>query len=153
MSKSKQAGLLSRFIGLAEDLRLERYRLAVVCGEISSGKSRVVKKACEQLQAQYVDLAVSLLPKTTLVDFHPTLGAFSSDDLVRWILSEANSPDVHLLVVDQIEPLLATFGRVQAVEFFRMVSRVEPKNPVILVTYLKAQVEEARFPKAKLLSL
>ena len=153
MSKRKQAELLSRFINLAESLRLQRYRLAIVCGEISSGKSKIAQAASEQLQARYIDLATNLLPQTTAPNFSPTLAAYGPDDLTKWILHEADKTDAPFLIVDQIEPLLATFGRAQAVQFLRMVSQAEPRNPVIFVTYLKKQVEEAVFPAKRLLNL
>ena len=67
--------------------------------------------------------------------------------------AEAAKEDARLVVVDQIEPLLATFGRTQVVHFFRMIGQAEPRNSVILVTYLEQELEESAFPKDRLLYL
>ncbi len=153
MNKRKQAETLSRFIDLAENLKLQRYRLAIACGEISSGKSKIAQAVSERLPACYINLAADLMPRTTMPDFSPTLGAYGPDNLTEWILHEANQVEVHFLIIDQIEPLLATFGRAQAVQFFQMVSQTEPRKPVVLVTYLKKQIEEAAFPIERILHL
>jgi hypothetical protein len=153
MNKREQAERLSRLMDLAKSLKGRRYRVAIACGEISSGKSGIAQAAGRQLPARYVDLEDDLMPRMTLPDFSPTLGAFGPDNLAEWIMHQADQPEVHFLVVDQIEPLLATFGRTQAVSFFSMMSRAEPRRPVILVTYLKKQIQEAVFSTERILYL
>lgn len=153
MSKHKQAESLLRFIDLAKTLRLQRYRLAIVCSAISSGKSKIAQAASEELEARYIDLATELLPQTVMPNFSPTLGAYGPDDLIKWMICETGRADVRYLVIDQIEPLLATFGRAQVMQFFRMVSQAEPREPIFLITYLKKQIEGASFPTKRLLHL
>ena len=104
----------------------------------------------QEEQADYIDLATDLLPLIAMPGFSPTLGAYRSDDLIGWILHKANEPDVHLLIIDQIEPLLATFERMQTVEFFQMAGQIEPRRPVVLLTYLSHEVQEAAFPMERL---
>jgi hypothetical protein len=151
MNKRKQESTLLLVINLVESLRLQRYRLAIVCGDISTGKSTLAQSASEKLRARYIDLATELLPTTTRPDFSPTLGAYSPENLVRYIMHESGKANSPLLIIDQIEPLVATFRRAGAVQFFQMVGQVEPIEPVILVTYLWKQVEEANFPRERLL--
>jgi len=153
MSKRKQGEQLSLFINLIERLKNERYRLAIACGPASSGKSQLVKAASDRLQADYIDLAVDLLPKIAMPGFSPTLGAYDADDLKDWILDKSYKPGVNFVIVDNIEPVLTTFGRVKVVEFFQIVSLVEPIAPMILVTYLTKQVKDANFPAERLFNL
>ncbi len=151
MNKRRQEEQISQLIKLARGLT--RYRVAVLCGTPSSGKSQIARAAATQLQARYVDLATDLLSKITKPDFFPTLGAYGPEDLTDWILEEAYKPDTSVLVMDQIEPLLATFGRAKATQFFQMISQIEPRTPIILVTCLSKQVEQSAFPKERLLIL
>jgi len=153
MSKPKQEKTLSLVVNLVESLRLQRYRLAIVCSDISAGKSSLAQTACKKLQAHYIDLATELLPITTRPDFSPTLGAYSPENLVQYLMHESGKANLSLLVIDQIEPLVSTFGRARAVLFFQMVGQAEPLKPVILFTYLKKQLEEANFPPERLLDL
>lgn len=153
MSKRKQAEQLSLLINLAEQLRRERYRLAVVCGSVSCGKSQLARMVSDQLQAYYINLATDLLPKVAIPGFSPTLGAYDAYDLKNWILEKSYQPDVNFVVIDNIEPILATFGRAKAIEFFQIASLVEPIAPIILITYLTKQVEDAGFPTERLLNL
>lgn len=150
---SNQEKMLSLVINLVESLRLQRHRLAILCGDISTGKSSLAQTACKILQARYIDIAAELLPITTKPDFSPTLGAYGPDNLVQYIMRESGKANLSLLIVDQIEPLVSTFGRARAVQFFQMISQAEPLKPVILITYLKKQLEEASFPPERLLDL
>ena len=147
--KEKEAQLL----GLAEKLAHQRYRLAVVLGNISSGKTRLIQHISEQVHANYFSLDSDLLPNTVREGFSPTLGAFAADDLIEYILTVANRTEPKYVIFDQAEPLVATFGRAGAISFFRMLSQVEPLSPVIFVTYLGKQLEEANFPKERIWQL
>ncbi len=153
MSKHKQEKTISLVINLVDSLKLQRYRLAIVCGDISTGKSALAQFASEKLQARYINLTTELLPRTTRADFSPTLGAYDPENLVKYIMNESDKVKSSMLIVDQIEPLVATFGRAGAVQFFYMISQAEPLKPVILVTYLLKQIEEASFPSERLLDL
>lgn len=153
MSKRKQAEKISSFIGLAERLRHERYRLAVALGPASSGKSQIARVVSHQLQAHYIDLATDLLPQIVMPNFSPTLGAYDARDFKNWILDASYKPDVNYIIVDNPEPLLATFGRAKTAEFLQIISLIEPLAPVILVTYLSKQIETSNFPSERLLSL
>lgn len=147
-----EAESLAKFTSLTEKLPLRRYRLAIVCGQISSGKSRIAQQISSRSKARYIGLTTDLLPQTTMIGFSPTLGAYGPDDLASWILHQAINDDP-FVIVDQIEPLLATFGRTQVVRFFQMIGQAEPRNPVILVTYLEKEVKESAFPEERLLHL
>ena len=105
----RKAEMVSEFADLIKQLSLKRHRLAIVCGRISSGKSGIAQEIIKQTNGRYIDLATDLLPQTTMLDFTPALGAYGPDDLVGWIMQEAAKEDARLVVVDQIEPLLATF--------------------------------------------
>jgi len=129
----------------------QRYRLIIVCGMISSGKTNIAKRVEKRLQANYIDIASELLPKIIEDQFTPTLGAFGPEDLVQYISNTANRADVKYLLIDQVEPLLSTFGRKKAVLFFQMLSQMEPLRQVVLFTYLKKQIEEARFTKERII--
>lgn len=149
MIKRKQEEQVSRLIKLARGLK--RYRLAILCGKPSSGKSQIAMATADRLQARHINLTDVLLPQIAQPDFFPTLGAYGPEDLTDWILEEAYKPDASFLIIDQIEPLLATFGRAKATQFFQMVSQIEPKTTIILVTFLARQVEQSAFPKERLL--
>jgi len=140
----------SRLLELSEKLIRQRYRLAVVLGNISSGKTEIMQRVGRRLQAKYINIASEVLPETALAGYSPTLGAFGPDDLIEFILVAANRADVKFLILDQPEPLLSTFGRAGVILFFRMLNQVEPLMPVVLVTYLSKQIEEANFPKERI---
>lgn len=149
-SIQEQEALFSKF---AEKFTHQRYRLGIVCGDISSRKTEIAQAVAKALYANYVNLASDLLPRMVQSKFTPTLGAYGPDDLIKYIIGCANKSEVTLLIVDQIEPLISTFGRSQAVHLFRMLCNVEPLKPVILITYLKKQVDEASFPKDRIINL
>jgi hypothetical protein len=146
----EQEALFSEF---AEKFTHQRYRLGIVCSDISSRKTEIAQAVAKALHGNYVSLASELLPGLVQRKFSPTLGAFGPDDLIKYIISCANKSEVKLLIVDQIEPLISTFGRSQAVNYFRMLCNVEPLKPVILITYLKRQVDEGSFPKDRIINL
>lgn len=141
----------SRIIEFCEKMFRQRYRLAIACGKISSGKSEIAQFVSKQLKANYINLAVELLPETTKDNFSPTLGAYGPDDLIKYVLESANCKEINFLIIDQIEPLLSTFGRAKVAVFFRMLSQAEPLKPVLIVTYLKKQIDEAVFPKERII--
>ncbi len=137
----------------AEKIIHQRYRLGIACGDILSRKTEIAQLVAKRFLGEYINLASGLLHKTVQSEFSPTLGAYGPEDLIEYILGGANNSEVKLLIVDQIEPLLSTFGRTKAVLFFRMLSQSEPLKPVILITYLRKQIDEAHFPKVRILYL
>lgn len=150
---NKQTRQVASFIGLAENLKHKRYRLGIALGPPSSGKSQIAKAACDQPHALYIDATTDLLPKVVMPDFFPTLGAYDRGDFKDWILEKSYQPELDFVIIDNIEPLLATFGQIKATKFFQIASIVEPLAPVILVTYLIKQVKDANFPTERLLNL
>lgn len=153
MSKHKQDEKLSSFVRLAEKLQKERYRLGIVSDLASSGKSQLAKVVANLLQARYIDIPIDLLPQIATPGFSPTLGAYDAGDFKNWVLDKSYQPDVKFIIVDNIEPLLATFGSVNATEFFQIAGLVEPLTPVILVTCLTKQIKDANFPPERVLNL
>jgi hypothetical protein len=102
---------------------------------------------CQQLNVTYVDASVELLPRIT----SPVLGAYGPDDFLRWIKGEASKSKI--LCVDEVEPLLATFEKQGARDFFQMVGSTEPKQPIIVVTRLEELLKNARFPGNRIFRL
>ena len=123
-----------------EDLKLARRKVLVLCGRPLSGKTALAKEVCQQLNATYIDASVELLPRIT----SPVLGAYGPDDFLRWIKGEASKSKI--LCVDEVEPLLATFEKQGAQDFFQMLGSIEPKQPIIVVTRLEKLLKNARFP-------
>lgn len=130
-----------------EDLKLARRKVLVLCGRPLSGKTALVKQVCQQLNASYIDASVELLPGVT----SPVLGAYGSDDFLKWIKSEASKSKI--LCVDEVEPLLATFGKQEAQNFFHMLGSIEPKQLTIVVTRLEELLMNARFPDNRIFRL
>lgn len=128
-----------------EELKLGRRKVLVLCDRPLSGKTLLAREACKQVNATYVDISVDLLPGIT----SPVLGAYGPDDLLKWIRDKARSSE--LLCVDEIEPLLATFGEEGARNFFRILGSIEPKQPVVVLTRLAQLVEDSGFPDDRIL--
>ena len=147
----KRTEQISQLVDLANSLNGRRYPAGIVCYADPAYLLRVVPAAAKEVEARYVDLASDLLPHTAEPGFFPTLGAYGPDDLATWLTKEARNPETASLIVGQIEPLLATFGRGQVVWFFQSLAQMELRKPVCLVTYLKNQVSEANFPDERLL--
>jgi len=122
-----------------EQLKLARRKVLVICGRPLSGKTTLAEEVCQQLNAAYVDASVELLPAIT----SPVLGAYGPDDFLKWIKGEASKSKT--LCVDEIEPLLATFGKQGAQDFFQMLGSFEPKQAIIIVTRLEKPLKDACF--------
>ncbi|MAU00657.1 MAG: hypothetical protein CL608_26225 [Anaerolineaceae bacterium] len=73
--------------------------------------------------------------------------------MADWIIRLATNEHTPFLIFDQIEPLIATFGRSNSIEFFKLASLIEPKIPTIIFTYLEKQIKDANFPSDRLLNL
>ena len=128
-----------------EGLKLARRKVLILCGRPLSGKTLLAREACKQGNATYVDVSVDLLPNVT----SPVLGAYGPDDLVKWIRRRVRSSG--FLCIDEIEPLLATFGEEGARNFFRILGSIEPKQPVVVLTRLAQLVEDSGFPDDRIL--
>jgi hypothetical protein len=132
----------------------QRNRVGVVlCGAFSSINSEIAKNVSQPLQAKYINIAEGLLPQTIETDYSPTLGAYGPDDFIRYITDEANNPTTRFLFIDQLEPLLSTFGQNNVIIFFQKIIYAEPLKPIIIISYLQNQLEQARFPKDRTLIL
>jgi len=110
-----------------ENLKLARRKVLVLCGRPLGGKTALAKEVCQQLNATYVDASVELLPRIT----SPVLGAYGPDDFLRWIKGEASKSKI--LCVDEIDPLLTTFGKQGARDFFQILGSIEPKQAIIII--------------------
>lgn len=128
-----------------EQSRRDRRKVLILCGRPLSGKTLLAREACKQGNATYVDVSVDLLGTIT----SPVLGAYGPDDLVKWIKGKARSGK--FLCIDEIEPLLATFGEEGARNFFRILGDIEPKQPVVVVTRLRQLVQDSGFPDDRIL--
>jgi SpoVK/Ycf46/Vps4 family AAA+-type ATPase len=127
-----------------ENLKLARRKILVLCGRPLSGKTVLAEEVCQRLDASYVDASVELLPAIT----SPVLGAYGPDDFLKWIKGEVSKGKI--ICVDEIEPLLATFGKQGAQNFFRMLGSIEPKRVIIIVTRLEELLRAVRFPDKRI---
>lgn len=123
-----------------EELKLGRRKVLILCGTPLCGKTLLAREACKQANGTYTDVSLDLLPKIT----SPVLGAYGPDDFFKWIRDKARSSE--LLCVDEIEPLLSTFGEEGVRRFFRMLGSIEPKKPAVVITRLTQLVESSGFP-------
>jgi hypothetical protein len=57
------------------------------------------------------------------------------------------------VVVDDAEPLIATFGRSKAQAFFEALALLEPRTPLVIVTYLDYLAQSAHFPNERILKV
>ena len=129
------------------NLKLARRRVLVLCGRPLSGNTALAKEVCQRLAATYVDASVELLPAIT----SPMLGAYGPDDFLKWIKGKVSKGKI--ICVDEIEPLLATFGKQGARDFFQMLGSIEPKRAIIIVTRLEKPLKDARFPHNRIFQL
>ena len=130
-----------------EELKLDRHKVLILCGRPLSGKTLLAREACKQGNVTCVDISIDLLPKIT----SPVLGAYGPDDFLKWIKGEASRSEI--ICVDEIEPLLATFGEQGARDFFQMLGSIEPKQAIIIVTRLEKPLRDAGFPNNRILWL
>ncbi|MCL0034305.1 hypothetical protein M1N21_00030 [Dehalococcoidia bacterium] len=129
-------------------LRAHRYRILVVCSRFASDKASLMTEVCSSVGGKYIDVGSQLLP---LID-RPVLGAYDASDLVRWMEGELRQSD-QMVWFDEIEGLLATFGRAGATRFFEVLGDVETSQPGIVATYLENELTRANFPKERIYHL
>ena len=128
---------------------LGRYKTAILLKDPPTIETNQIQDLASTLSCHYLNLTTELLPQTISTNFSPTLGAYSFDDLLAWLLNKAKQP----IMVDNIEALVATFGPNKAIRFFQHLTRSEPKAAIIIVTYLQHQIEAANFPTNRILNL
>lgn len=129
-------------------LQTHRYRILVVCSRFASDKASLMTEVCSSAGGKYIDVGSQLLP---LID-RPVLGAYDASDLVRWMESELRQSD-QMVWFDEIEGLLATFGKAGATRFFEVLGDVETNQPGIVATYLENELTRANFPKERIYHL
>jgi len=122
-------------------MRYERYKVFVVIGRPTSGKSTLAKALAGQVGATYLDCLSDVLPQVRDIP----LGVFGPLDLKRLIVEGASKGG---LVVDEIEPVVSTFPRSErdVIDFFSLLADTELRHPVLLVTRLGNLVRGSTFP-------
>lgn len=131
-------------------LRAERKRMGVWLLGPRDVWSGLAASLAAELGLTHIDLTEELLPKLTDASPKP-LGVFNPDDLITWLRDKAydsSSP----IIIEGIEPLLATFPKPRAQDFFRLVADLNVRSPVILATYLGTIVQASGFPSDRILS-
>ena len=130
-------------------LRVERKRVGVWLLGPRDLRSNLAASLAAELGLTHIDLTDELLPKLTDASPKP-LGVFTPDDLIAWLHDKAydsSSP----IIIEGIEPLLATFPKPRAQEFFRRAADLSVRSPVVLATYLTILVQASGFPSDRTL--
>lgn len=91
------------------------------------------------------DLLVDLMPLLTDNSEKP-VGVFDADDLAEWIMRTSRDSSSLPILIYEVEPLLATFGRHGAVNFFRLASAISPRVTTVIVSHLDSLIRTAGFP-------
>lgn len=123
----------------------QRQRFGVWIIEPRAATSSLMKSLAGQLGVRYIDLLVELLPELGDTAEKP-LGVFGPDDLDQWIRRRSYEPSSPPILIDAIEPLLATFSKPEAIGFFRLAANFNARAPVVVVSHLSAIVGAAGFP-------
>jgi hypothetical protein len=122
-----------------------RYKIFVVCGGPLTGKTTLVKNVCCSIECRYIDVTSELLPVIT----KPVLGAFGPNHLIRWIGVKIDDSDKPVCF-DELESLIATFGKSGAIQFFEMLKSIETKNPALITTRMESIIADVSFPREHL---
>lgn len=125
-----------------------RYKILVLYSKFGSDKTTLLMEVCSSIDGRYIDLGSKLLP---FID-RPVLGAYDAGDLIRWMDSQLRQND-QIVCFDEIESLLATFGRVGATKFFEVLAELETGKPSVVGTYLGNELTRANFPKERIYQL
>ena len=133
-------------ISFVRNLEQLRYKTGVICGYPQSGKSRYASELARTAPLLFVDVLAEILPKLP-----EPLGAYDHTSLIRYI-ENTDKNNVLGTILDDVEPLLATFGKERARAFFLAFSRVEARKPIIVVTHLDKMLE-ANFTRDRVLYL
>jgi len=130
----------------------QRWRLGVWL----VGRRRINPSVLEALQNQrelrIVDLLNELLPKLT-DDSEKPLGVFGPNDLANWILQLSFVVGSPPILIHEVEPILATFGKAEAERFFRLAANLDPRAPVIIISHLDDLIRAAGFPDDRIQQL
>lgn len=132
-------------------LRVKRKRVGIWLLDLHALQFNVAAFLADDLDLVRMDLTFELIPELTENSPKP-LGVFSSDDLVNWLRNKAyrGAPP---MIVEGLEPLLATFTKPRVQAFFRLASDLDVHSPLILVTYLGPLVQASGFPSDRVLRL
>lgn len=132
---------------LAEKLSLlqaSRYKILVLSYKFGPDRTTLVKEVCRSVGGRYIDISSQLLP---FID-RPVLGAYGPGDLLHWMDDQSHQSD-QIVCFDEIESLLATFGKVGAARFLEILKNLETSQPAIVATYLENELAKANFPKER----
>lgn len=144
---NKDSHLAQRATDFLARLARERHRVGVwvVAGtEISTP----VQEVAAHLGMRYIDLLSELLTQLT-DDSDKPLGVFGPEDLLRWLRAQSYSASNAPILVDAIEPLLATFGKAGVADFFRLAARLDVRTPVLITTRLSDLFSVSDFPAGR----
>ena len=123
----------------------QRRRLGLWLSGPSTRNTSTAQSLSERLGLRYIDLLGELATKLTDDPMKP-IGVFAPDDLIEWIQQQSYIPNSPPIIIDEIEPVLATFTKLRVVGFFRFAARLDPRVPVVLISHLDDLVSAAAFP-------
>ncbi|HUN06415.1 MAG TPA: hypothetical protein PLQ56_07430 [Aggregatilineales bacterium] len=132
-------------IKLLEHISQLRSKVGVIYGLPQIGKSSYALNLAKAYGLIYVDITQELLPL-----LQHKLGVYDHIDFADHALAQIRQLQ-NGLIVDEVEPLLATFGKQKTSAFFQRLTQLEPIHPLILVTRLTGFVQNANFAPARLL--
>jgi len=129
-------------------LRIAKYRVAVLAGPACPRRRELVDQIAAATDAGYLDTLRDIMPEIG----HEALGAYGPADFSGRLTRLSDDAGTSLCV-DDIDPLLATFGPERAEHFFMLASNVMPRYPVLLVTALSDLLARSEFDSHRIFTL
>ncbi len=127
----------------------QRQRLGIWIVGARTASNSPMKSLAGQLGVRYIDLLVELMSDLGDTAGKP-LGVFGPDDLDEWIRRRSYEPLSPPILIDAIEPILATFSKPEAIGFFRLAANSNARAPVVVVSHLGALISAAGFPSERI---
>jgi len=122
--------LKRKIVQRIEEMKRERYKTMFVVGNPLSGKTTIAKDVANFLDAEYVDHLQDVLTKIK----SPVIGAYSPIDFRDYLKKKGNSSPKEVLIIDEVQWLIATWSQKQRKELPRLLSFLETKSAVMLIT-------------------
>ena len=130
---------------LIEHISRLRSKVGVIYGWPQIGKSAYAINLAKACAFSYIDVTQQLLPT-----LQHEVGIYDNNDFVDYLLSQIRHEEFGL-IVDEVEPLLATFGKPKVAVFFQSLIYIEPVNPLIIVTRLTSFVQNTNIASERFL--
>jgi len=112
-------------------LRIAKHRVAVLVGPTCLSREDLVEKIAGATDATYLDTLQDIMRKIG----HEALGAYGPIDFCGQLVRLSDDAGT-TLCIDDVDPLLVTFGIERAEQFFALASNAIPRYPVLLVSAL-----------------